>query len=70
VLLCQNQGHSSIIEAYRYIEKKTGEPKYRKVEPIFHANYLNDLFVGDKYYIIYSHKNIHVFWNTLKNRLP
>ena len=31
VLLCQNQGHSTIIEVYRELNKKTKEFMYRKV---------------------------------------
>lgn len=43
MLLCQSQGHSTIIEAYRYQDRRTKEYKYRKIEPLFQANYLNDL---------------------------
>lgn len=70
VLLCQLQGYSVIIEAYEYFEKKSNERKYKKIEPIFRANYLNDLHLTEKYYMIYSHKSIHVFWNTKNNKLP
>lgn len=70
VLLCQSQGHSTIIEAYRYQDRRTKEYKYRKIEPLFHANYLNDLHLTEQYYIVYSYKSLHVFWNTEKNRLP
>jgi len=31
VLLCQSQGHSTIIEAYRYQDRRTKENKYRKI---------------------------------------
>lgn len=64
VMLCQSQGHSTIIEAYQYLEKKSQERKYRKVEPIFQANYLNDLHLTRDYYLVYSYKSIHAFWNT------
>lgn len=70
VLLCQSQGHSTVIEAYRYQDARTKEYKYRKLEPLFQANYLNDLHLTDQYYIVYSYKSLHVFWNTQKNRLP
>lgn len=70
VLLCQNQGHSTILEVYREINPRTKEYTYRKLEPIFQVNYLNDLHVTDSYYSVYSYKNIHIFWNTKKNRLP
>jgi hypothetical protein len=30
-MLCQNQGHSTILEAYRYFSKQTKEYAYRKV---------------------------------------
>ena len=70
VLLCQNQGHSTIIEAYREYNPRSHQHQYRKLEPIFQSNYLNDLHVADSYYLVYSYKNILVFWNTRKNQLP
>jgi hypothetical protein len=70
VLLCQSQGHSTIIEAYRYQDRRTKDYKYRKIEPLFQANYLNDLHLTDQYYLVFSYKSLHVFWNTQKNRLP
>lgn len=70
VLLCQNQGHSTIIEVYREFSLKTKKFIYRKLEPIFQGNYLNDLHLTDSFYLVYSYKDIHVFWNTQKHRLP
>lgn len=69
VLLCQSQGHSTIVEAFASKGRK-GERKYRKVEPVFYASYLNDLHVTEDYYLVYSYKSLHVFWNTQKHRLP
>ena len=31
ILLCQSKVHITIIEAYRYVDKKTKEFKYRKI---------------------------------------
>ena len=42
----------------------------KKLEPIYQANYLNDLHVTDSYFLAYSYKQIHAFWNTRKNKLP
>ena len=68
-MICQ-QGGSFIVESYRYLDKKTSTYKYRKFQPIFNANYINDIHVTDEYYLVYSYKALKIFWNTEKNKLP
>ena len=62
VLLCQNQGHSTIVESFREWDRKSKQYHYRKAEPVFQGNYLNDLHVGPHYFLAYSYTNIHTFW--------
>ena len=60
VLICQDQGHTTIIEAYW----ESNMNVYKRLEPVFKADYLNDLWVGKRYSLVYSYNSLHVFWNT------
>ena len=70
VMICQNQGQSTIIEAYRRSRPDSKGNLYQTLTPVFHYEYINDLHVTWNYYLVYSYNSLHVFWNTQRNRLP